>query len=150
MSASVFASVCLNAVFHLATQAYQLDQPIRDEIVLAQYDRDPSSAEVFQHVPMYKGDTAPYDGILMKGRRYATLKLAELRVVIIQQQLNDLQRSYNQLEQWSGTCRVRLSQGCPPPPACPEGPAWYESGHFWLGVLGGCVASALVAFLASL
>lgn len=121
-----------------------------DSIIPAQFDTDPTTGKALQHMPLYRGEKAPYDGILMDGSRYATLKLAELRMTIMKKQLDSFELSYAELERYAGQCRAQLALGCPLPPPCPSPPFW-ETSEFWFGVLvGGVVATSIMLLIVEL
>lgn len=124
-------------------------------LVSAQYDGDPGTGEIFQHIPMYKGDRAPYDGILLDGRRYATLKLAELRLQIGMNNLTLLREDYAKLDKVSSEC-LKENKRLTSRPICPYGDdidteedslLFLEDNNFWFGAFTGSMIVGIISFL---
>lgn len=115
---------------------------------LAQFDIDSDSGIIYQHMPMDKGDSAPFEGVLMKGERYATLKLAEFKLSIKEQELAKLKSDYVNLEAAAVDCRTQLVNRCPPT-QCSPSPSWYADSRVWFGVLGGVLITTIVAVVAA-
>lgn len=134
--------------FHLSLYKLNVRNEYSIHVHPAQFDIDNSSGVIYQHYPIEEGEKAPYEGILMKGSRYATLKLAEFKLSIKEQELARMQQSYSKLERSANQCKTQLLGKCPKYKC--DKPEFYESAYFWIGVLGGALIPSIVILMASI